>query len=64
MKWVHDGNGYIYRVLAPERATLSIIQGADGCWCIDQLKLACNKPAKPETYQVVQTWLNEFSLSV
>ena len=63
-KWVHDGNGYIYRVLAPERATLSIIQGADGCWCIDQLKLACNKPAKPETYQVVRAWLNEYSLSV
>jgi hypothetical protein len=63
-KWVHDGNGYIYRVLAPERATLSIVPGADGCWCIDQLKLACNRPTNIETHNAVQAWINQYSLSV
>lgn len=63
-KWVQDGKGYIYRVLAPERATLSIVKGPDGCWCIDQLKLACNEPVSPATRQVVLSWINGFSLSV
>jgi hypothetical protein len=63
-QWVQDGRGYIYRVLAPERATLSIVKGPDGCWCIDQLKLAWNNPTQPATRQAVQAWLNQFSMSV
>ena len=62
--WVHAGHGFIYRVLAPERATLSIVKGADGCWGISELKLACNKSPAPETVQAVQAWLNQYSLSV
>jgi len=62
--WVHAGYGFIYRVLAPERATLSIVKGADGCWGINELKLACNKSPAPETVQAVQAWLNQYSLSV
>jgi hypothetical protein len=63
-KWVHDGKGYIYRVLAPERATLSIVKGADGCWCISEIKLACNKTPTLKTVLAVQAWLNQYSLSV
>jgi hypothetical protein len=62
--WVKDRRGYIYRVLAPERATLSIIKGADGCWCIDQLELSYNRPTGTATRQAVQAWLNQFSMSV
>jgi hypothetical protein len=63
-RWVHDGGGYIYRMLAPERATLSIIKGADGCWCINELKLACNRTPAPSTTKVVQAWLDQFSHSI
>ena len=63
-EWVQKGNGYIYRVMAPERATLSINNGADDCWRIDQLQLACNQPASPETYEAVMKWLYQFSLSI
>ena len=61
--WVKRGEGHIYRVLAPERATLSIVKGADGCWEIQQLSLSCNRPVSDATRQAVQKWLGQFSLS-
>lgn len=48
---------YIYRVLAPERATLSIVRGGGGEWIIGQLKAAFNKPVKDETVKAVEDWL-------
>jgi hypothetical protein len=46
----------IYRVLQPERATLSLARRA-GRWHIDQLKGACNRPVRPDTRQAVLAWL-------
>lgn len=61
---VQSGGIYIYRVLAPQRATLSIVWGADGNWVIGELLGACNQPVSPLTHQAVQSWLNQYSSSV
>jgi len=60
---VKAGRCYIYRILAPERATLSVVKGEDGSWEIEQLNLSCNRPAAPKTQQAVQAWLSRYSLS-
>jgi hypothetical protein len=44
---VADGSEFIYRVLAPVRATLSIVHD-EGQWHRSQLFQACNKPVAPE----------------
>lgn len=62
-KWVESGTGYIYRVLHPERATLSIVPGPGGEWEIQQLKLAHNEPVALVTEHFVTVWLRSFSFS-
>jgi hypothetical protein len=47
---------YIYRVLRPERATLSITKRRNR-WVVDQLKAACNRYVSGTTILAVQTWL-------
>ena len=54
---VVEGRVYIYRVLAPERATLSIVQVAPGHWRIGQLLAGMNKPVASQTLAAVQQWL-------
>lgn len=61
---VRKGKTYIYRVLYPERATLSIIKGADGCWHRDQLKKARNDQVRQSTKHFVDNWLAQNRLSV
>jgi len=61
---VAAGKVFIYRVLKPERATLSLRMGADGGWEIDQLLRACNQPVSPATAQVVRLWLAQESVSI
>jgi hypothetical protein len=61
---VRQGRRYIYRVLSPERATLSIVPGPDGCWGIEQIYRACNQAVGTATRQAVLDWLGRFSLSV
>jgi hypothetical protein len=61
---VRAGRTYIYKVVAPERATLSIVQGAGGEWIISQLKAAFNKPVKAETVQAVEEWLSALQLGI
>ena len=63
-KWVAKGEGHIYRVLRPERATLAIAKGPDGNWQIAQLKLACNQPVAEQTRKTVEAWLKRYSISV
>ncbi len=60
---VRKGELYIYRVLTPERATLSITKGADGCWEIQQLYRACNQPVSDACRAEVQQWLDQYSFS-
>ena len=54
---IRRGGYYVYQVLAPERATLSIFQGPDGCWHRLELKVHNNKNVKPATEKAVDRWL-------
>lgn len=58
------GKVFVYRVLQPERATLSLRMGADGGWEIEQLLRACNQPVSPATALAVQRWLAQESVSI
>lgn len=59
-----DGAVYFYRVLAPERATLSVVRGPDGCWRRCELKGCRNRRVTEETVAAIDRWLATFSLSV
>ena len=61
---VVTGKVFVYRVLKPERATLSLRLAADGGWEIEQLLRACNQPVSPATWQSVQRWLAGESVSL
>lgn len=54
---VRQGGYYVYQVLMPERATLSIHRGMDGRWRRLELRVKNNKNAKPATEQAVDRWL-------
>jgi hypothetical protein len=47
---------YVYRVLEPERATLSITRTNDE-WAIEELRRATNKDANAETWTAIRAWL-------
>lgn len=50
-----DGKYYIYRILSPERCTLSLFY-INGDWYLDQISAAFNKEAKAETLRKVEDW--------
>jgi hypothetical protein len=50
------GRVAIYRVLAPERCTLSLVKRR-GVWVMGQIKAACNKDVRTETRAAIQAWL-------
>lgn len=55
---------FIYRVLRPERATLSIVKGEDGDWGIDELECRGNTKVTATTRIAVESWLDQYALSV
>lgn len=56
---VAAGHTFIYRVLYPERATLSITMKTPfGGWEIDELETKFNTDASEETEEYVQAWLD------
>ena len=55
---IKTGTTSIFRVLKPERATLSIVKGNDGEWMIGELKCSSNRRASFSTRQAVQDWLD------
>jgi hypothetical protein len=55
-----SGRVAIYRVLTPERATLSIVPGPRG-WRVSELKARGNADPRPETKRVVQDWLKRWA---
>lgn len=55
---VRRGGLYIYRVLEPSRATLSILK-RDGRWRVDQLEGPRSSPVPPETRKAVLVWLRD-----
>ena len=61
---VAAGKVFVYRVLLPERATLSIRPAADGGWEIVQLLRACNQAVSTATAVAVQLWLARESVSI
>lgn len=56
-------NIYIYRVLAPERATLAIAKTPRG-WEISQLRCLRNSDPSPETVSAAYEWLLEAQQNV
>ena len=58
------GAVYIYSVLAPERATLSIAKRADGVWRRDELKKKGNRKVTQATTTFVDRWLELHSISI
>ena len=61
---VRKGKTFIYRVLEPERATLEIILTTEGEWNLGQLKCHSNAKASAATHQAVESWLDQYALSV
>lgn len=56
---VRQGNTFIYRVLHPERATLSIVRPSTfGDWKIGELEARYNTDVSPETEDYVEAWLD------
>ncbi len=53
---------YIYRVLEPERATLSIVKGAGGDWRLGELRGDRNSEVTPETTAMVDAWLSHYAI--
>lgn len=55
---VREGHTYIYRVLHPERATLSLVRRSPfSDWEIDELECRFNTDVAEETEEFVQAWL-------
>jgi hypothetical protein len=61
---IRKGKTYIYKVLYPERATLCIIKGADGCWYRDEIRRTHNREVRQSTKHIVDNWLAKYRLSV
>ena len=58
------GDTYIYKVMAPERATLAIVRCADGCWYRSELRGKGNGKVKSATIGAVDRWLEGVRVSV
>jgi len=52
-----SGQLFLYRVLEPERATLSI-RRKNGKWCLNEIEGPKNEPVKEETIAQVVQWLH------
>ena len=55
---VGEGWLYVYKIMEPERATLSIAR-YENRWKIEQLYAARNLDVSPETFRMVRNWLDE-----
>lgn len=52
-----DGDGYVYRVLEPERATVFIVPDPRKGFAVYEIRLVCNGEVSEETRKVVNAWL-------
>jgi hypothetical protein len=55
---VQEGSTYIYRVLAPERATLALHR-YDNSWSLGQIYGPFNEPVQPSTREAIRSWLEQ-----
>ena len=60
---IRRGHTVVYRVLSPERCTLSI-RWRRGQWVIGELKRSANRSASFETYMAVNRWLAHATANV
>jgi len=58
-KRIRRGGLYVYRVLAPERATLAIARIRNDTWRISELKAPGNAEVMDSTRQSVESWLGK-----
>lgn len=58
-KRIRRGGLYVYRVLAPERATLAITRNRNGTWLISELKATENAEVMDTTRLCVESWLGQ-----
>ena len=57
---VAAGKVFVYRVVAPGRATLAVVPGRrSGRWRISELKGHCNTEVSSATVRAVLSWLKE-----
>lgn len=61
---VESGKYYVYKVLQPQRATLSIRKGPGGTWYISELRCTCNQAVAKVTRNVVSDWLDQHNVSL
>lgn len=61
---VSAGHMHVYRILAPERATLSISRTPGGHWQVDQLYAAYNRKVGKPTADAVAAWLGDTQLGL
>ena len=60
---VRAGVTYLYRVMFPQRCTLSLSKGEDGSWKIGELEFSENRPANQSTRDFVEAWLARYRVS-
>jgi len=60
---VERGGVYVYKVLAPERATLETVRDAGGTWRMGQLRTHHNGPVSEATKRAVEAWLEADAVS-
>jgi hypothetical protein len=61
---VRAGKIFVYRIMAPERATLAIIRGPAGQWVIREIKLRFNREVSPITLKHVNDWLENRAITL
>jgi hypothetical protein len=54
---VRSGKCYIYRITAPERATLEILRDEAGAWVQGQLKSYYNSSPSKDVFRLTREWL-------
>ena len=54
---IYRGQSYVYKVLGPERATLSLEKQNGGYWMIGQLLKERNQPVSRMTHKNVEEWV-------
>jgi hypothetical protein len=61
---IRAGRVFIYKVLQPERATLSIVRSPSGEWVLQQLRGHSNAPVKMETLVHVKKWIENRAIKI
>jgi hypothetical protein len=61
---IRSGRLFIYKLLQPERATLSIIRGPSGEWGLQQIRAHSNALVKKSTLSHVKKWLENRPIKI